>query len=233
MNSESINELAAALAKAQGKMKAAEMDKTNPHFKSKYASLASLQAATRPALSENGLSIVQVPQQAETGLMLETWLMHSSGQFIKSEWPIPAAGIQQLGSYLTYVKRYAWSSICGIAGDDDDDGNGAATNGKRTTETKPDYNAAPKPPAAANDKPKLNNPTTLLEYVNAAVEVKYNAVPHLFNALKNELGDDYQWPGPDDKDGWKTAYGVAKMHAEAKALARGGDGPDLDEVFTR
>lgn len=142
MRSDQIDELATALSKAQAKMKAAEMDKTNPHFKSKYASLASLQAATRPILAENGLSISQVPQQCDGGIMLETWLMHASGQFLQSEWLVPAGTIQALGSYLTYVKRYAWSSICGIAGDDDDDGNAAET---KTKSEKPASAPAPRP----------------------------------------------------------------------------------------
>jgi hypothetical protein len=122
---ENINELAAALAKAQGEISSAEMDKTN-YYGGKYATLASIQKATRPALSKNGLSIVQLTQQADNGVVIETVMLHSSGQSISSDWLMPPQqDVQKAGSYLSYIKRYQWASICGIAGDDDDDGEGA------------------------------------------------------------------------------------------------------------
>ena len=58
--SEQINELAAALAKAQGEITGALKDSANPFFKSKYADLASCWDACRGPLSRNGLSVIQV-----------------------------------------------------------------------------------------------------------------------------------------------------------------------------
>ena len=57
--SETINELAAALAKAQGEMRPALKDAENPYFKSNYADLASCWDAVRVPLAKNGLAIVQ------------------------------------------------------------------------------------------------------------------------------------------------------------------------------
>ena len=57
--SEGINELAAALAKAQGEIKGAKKDESNPFYKSKYADLASVWEAIRDPLSKNSLAVIQ------------------------------------------------------------------------------------------------------------------------------------------------------------------------------
>ena len=62
IHSEQINELGAALAKAQGLIEGAKKDSANPFFKSKYADLASVWEACRKHLSDNGLSVTQCPQ---------------------------------------------------------------------------------------------------------------------------------------------------------------------------
>jgi hypothetical protein len=128
--SEQINELAAALAKAQGAMKNAALNRINPHFKSKYADLSSVFDAIRGPLSANGLSTVQTTHIGERHMILRTLLLHTSGQFIASEYPLPLAGKpQEIGSAMTYAKRYELAAIVGISADDDDDGNAAKPNG--------------------------------------------------------------------------------------------------------
>lgn len=120
--SESINELASSLAKAQGSIQGALKDSKNPHFKSNYADLASVWEACRKPLSENSLSISQIPATREGKHMLTTMLMHSSGQWIRSEMelPIQKPGPQELGSCLSYCRRYALASMVGIYQTDDD-----------------------------------------------------------------------------------------------------------------
>lgn len=127
MHSEQIQELATALAKAQGEMTLASEDKVNPHFKSSYASLGSVWDACRIPLSKNGLSIIQNPQVENGELFLVTMLLHSSGQWMKSKMPVTNAKNtpQALGSCITYMRRYALSSMVGIAPGDDDDANAA------------------------------------------------------------------------------------------------------------
>ena len=61
-HSEIINELAAALSKAQGEMQAAIKDKVNPFFKSSYADLGSVWDAARPVLSKYGLCVMQTTE---------------------------------------------------------------------------------------------------------------------------------------------------------------------------
>lgn len=126
--SEAINELAAALAKAQGQMEGAKKDSENPYFKSKYADLASVVEAIRGPFAENGLSYVQLPYPAEGDwVQVETVLLHSSGQWVSSVVDVPVAkgDAQGYGSALTYARRYGLSAICGVA-PEDDDGNAAA-----------------------------------------------------------------------------------------------------------
>ena len=134
--SESIAALADALAKAQGAMKNAAFNKMNPHFKKKYADLSSVREATIKPLNDNGLSIMQVVTTEESGApVLISRLMHKSGEWIEASYPLPITPLkpQELGSAITYARRYSWASLCGIAADDDDDaelGNNSTTLGQ-------------------------------------------------------------------------------------------------------
>jgi ERF superfamily len=124
--SETINELAAALAKAQGEMKAALKASTNPHFRSRFADLASCMAAATPALSKHGLAITQATELAAEGqhFALVTRLMHASGQWIEAAWPLATGKPQEMGSQLTYARRYSLALI-GLVTDEDDDAEAA------------------------------------------------------------------------------------------------------------
>lgn len=133
--SEQVNELATALAKAQGQIKGAIKDAENPHFRSKYADLASVWDACREALSKNGLSIIQAPRGvvSEVGwtVEVETRLLHSSGQWMGDTITVPVGkpDAQGVGSALTYARRYALASFVGVA-PEDDDGNAAVQGPK-------------------------------------------------------------------------------------------------------
>lgn len=126
--SEQINELAAALAKAQAVMEGAVKDSANPHFKSKYADLASIWAACKPALTANNIAVVQSLGNVDGGhwVACTTTLMHASGQWLRDTFALPVtkADAQGYGSAATYVRRYALAAMVGVA-PEDDDGNGA------------------------------------------------------------------------------------------------------------
>jgi len=144
MQSEQINELSAALAKAQGAMKVAVFDKQNPHFKSRYASLASTIDAIRKPLAENGLSVTQTTEMKEQAFVLVTTLRHASGQWVSSEYPLPiAADPQKLGSALTYARRYSIAAIASIASDDDDDAEGVRVQGPTSSAPAPSEPISP------------------------------------------------------------------------------------------
>jgi len=144
MQTENTNELAAALAKAQGAMQNAKYNKVvNFSGRSyKYADLASIIDAIRKPLSDNGIGWTQTIEIRDGGLILSTMLLHTSGQYIKSEYPLPSSGKpQEMGSATTYAKKYSLSAIVGIAADDDDDAN-VAQDGDITVAAPP---AKPKP----------------------------------------------------------------------------------------
>lgn len=127
--SDSIKELAAALVKAQGAIQPAIKDKTNPAFRSRYADLSAVWDACRDALTQNGLSVVQMPVDADTGrVALTTMLLHTSGEFISStvSTQLVKSDPQGVGSALTYLRRYALSAMVGVVADEDDDGNAAS-----------------------------------------------------------------------------------------------------------
>ncbi len=131
--SDSIKELATALAKAQATMAGAKKDSTNPHFRSKYADLASIWEACRDALTSNGIAVVQMTRAtAEEAVIVETRLMHSSGEWIEGELlvPVTKADAQGFGSALTYARRYSLAAAVGVAPEDDD---GAAAAAARPT----------------------------------------------------------------------------------------------------
>jgi hypothetical protein len=130
MRSEQINELATALAKAQGSIPNATMNKVNPHFKSKYADLASVRDAIREPLSANGLAVTQTMENKDGSLVLVTTVIHTSGQWMASEYPLPSvARPQEMGSALTYARRYSLAAIVCNSADEDDDAE-AAEGGK-------------------------------------------------------------------------------------------------------
>lgn len=129
--SEQINEIAAALAKAQSGMKNAALNKVNPHFKSKYADLAGIRDTVIPSLAANGIAAVQTLDtfigDGVHAPYVITRLVHASGQWIESRCPIQAGkNMQEMGSAITYARRYSLSAICGIAADEDDDANAVA-----------------------------------------------------------------------------------------------------------
>ncbi|MDD5374452.1 ERF family protein [Acidithiobacillus sp.] len=129
MPAEDIKELCTALAKAQGQVENAKKDTANPFFKSKYADLAGVWDAIRGPLSANGLSVIQQPLDGGVGgITLRTLLLHASGQALESQFTMPLkpnASAQDVGSALTYARRYTLMALVGIA-PEDDDGNAAS-----------------------------------------------------------------------------------------------------------
>ena len=117
-----------SLVKAQSEMAHAAFDQTNPHFKSKFASLKSVIDAIKPALNANGIFFMQVSHPLDHGVGIETIFCKADEKLSTGVVMVPVdkANAQGLGSALTYAKRYSLAMACGIAADVDDDGNGAA-----------------------------------------------------------------------------------------------------------
>ena len=148
--SDNINELLAALAKAQGMMSAAAKDCKNPFFKSSYSDLNSIWNACREPLSSNGLAVIQTVQQRESGDVLFTVLGHSSGQWISSTMSIRMKSdgktneLQVMGSCLSYLRRYSLAAIVGVSSaEEDDDGNSGGNSYQARPSPTPQQAPAP------------------------------------------------------------------------------------------
>lgn len=175
--SPTFGKLALAVAKAQGAFANPEKnrtvtvrpkDATKQPYTFSYATLDSTLDAIRKPLSDNELAIFQIPTtEADGSMVLITRLIHSSSEWLESKVyiHIEGQGIQQLGSALTYLRRYMVSSILGIAPEEDDDGN--ATDGNIVTGAQGKGKDAPgraqpptpapqaqKPPPEANRAPQ-------------------------------------------------------------------------------
>ena len=120
--SDSINELAAALSKAQGQMSGALKDSQNPFYKSNYADLGSCWDSIRRPLSDNGLSVIQAVDSIDNAIFIETILTHTSGQFVSSRIKINPTkdDPQGVGSAITYYRRYSLAAMVGLYQIDDD-----------------------------------------------------------------------------------------------------------------
>jgi len=124
--SESIAEIATALAKAQAEISNASKNAKNPHFKSVYADLAEILNTVRPVFSLHDIAVIQAPQYENGAVTVETMLTHKSGEWISSSVsaPVSKQDAQGVGSAITYCRRYGLAAMAGIA-QEDDDANGA------------------------------------------------------------------------------------------------------------
>jgi hypothetical protein len=138
-----IKQVCAALVQAQKSFGPALKDKTNPHFRSKYADLGACIDAVIDALNGAGIALVQKQHPHDVGVCVETVFVHESGECLSTGMlTVPAAkqDPQGYGSALTYARRYSLMAACGIA-PEDDDGNA----GSKRPEPKTDANPKPAP----------------------------------------------------------------------------------------
>ena len=206
--SDTIKELATALSSFQGKITSVSKDSINPFFKMKYASLNSIWEHIREPLSNCGLSVVQggEPEFSEGHMVVNTLLLHTSGEWILSSLPIKPTkekdgklldndSPQGIGSAITYARRYGLSAILGLVADEDDDGE--VSQARQKVETK----------APQETKQEATPPPT--ESQSNPFEPESNAVDH--NWLKETLGIIK----------WKEGTALSWIKAQLKVPAKG------------
>jgi len=151
--SETIAQISAALAKAQGTFKNPEADASNPYFGSKYADLAGVIDAVRTGLAAQDIAVIQSPETvpgegSRMFVRMVTRLVHKSGEWFEDD-AFMVEGVrrrgkkgsaadeeqvvagppnaQDMGSAVTYLRRYSLAAMVGVAQtEEDDDGNGAS-----------------------------------------------------------------------------------------------------------
>lgn len=129
-----VEDFAAALAAFQAELphvaKAQRANAGQYGYDYDYADLTDVTVAAMPLLSKHGLSFTASPTITEHGFVLRYRLLHTSGHAEGGDYPLPdpaKSSPQQIGSALTYGRRYSLCAVTGIApGGDDDDGAKAA-----------------------------------------------------------------------------------------------------------
>lgn len=158
-NGDAVALLNAALAAAQGEFLPIPRDKTvtvktrdGASYEFAYAPLDTILEKCRPALANHGLSIIQLLDVGELGgPVLRTQLRHKNGAVVESAFPFTVPGSpQQLGSLLTYLRRYTLTALLGVAAEEDDDGQQAADQPPA-----PKQQPRPAKPSGASQKPPL------------------------------------------------------------------------------
>jgi len=122
------SKISAAFVQAQKAFGPALKSSTNPHFRSRYADLAACVEAVIDALNQHGIALMQMTSECEDGVIVETVLLHESGEALpcgKLHVVASKQDPQGYGSALTYARRYSLMAACGIA-PEDDDGNAAS-----------------------------------------------------------------------------------------------------------
>lgn len=115
-----------ALAAFQAELPKIDLDGTNPHFKSKYATLGNVTKNVFPKLAEHGFSFTTGSFVDNGVLVLDAHLLHESGESRSMQFPITETNPQKVGSAVTYYRRYALAALTGVVADEDDDGNAAS-----------------------------------------------------------------------------------------------------------
>ena len=113
-----INLLMAARADIQPIKKSG----TNPHFKSKYATLEGVIEAVTEPLQKHGFLLMHRTVSNEHGKSITTELVHESGESFVTAIPLVLGknDMQGLGSAITYARRYGIMSLLNLPAEDDD-----------------------------------------------------------------------------------------------------------------
>jgi hypothetical protein len=141
-----------ALTQAQGELRNPPKDSINPHYKNRYADLATVLDTIRPVLAKHKMAVMQIPCTVDGSECLATMLVHESGEFIRATTRLNQIknDPQGIGSAMTYARRYGLQSLLAIAADDDDDGNSGYKPSQKTTQPAP-KNEQPKPATLDDD----------------------------------------------------------------------------------
>ena len=191
-----IKELSAAMAKAFAQIEGAIKGKTNPAFRSKYADLAAVTDAIKPALAEHGLWYRQVFHPAEGGVCVETIIHHASGQSLACGplfLPASKQDAQGFGSATTYARRYSLMAAFGVPAEDDD-GQAAVQRAPQATQK----------PASATDDVEMES---VLSRLREAAMDGLDSLQTAFKAM----------PGSDAKAAVWAKHSASLKAAAAKA----------------
>ena len=123
ITSPTISKIAPALLLAQKEIGGAKKGATNPFFKMKYSDLGSVMEACKDAFNNHGITVLQPVTTTDGVTVVSTLLLHESGEYISSSMKVSCKNPdnpQEMGSAITYAKRYSLQAIAFIPSEDDD-----------------------------------------------------------------------------------------------------------------
>jgi hypothetical protein len=172
-----------ALAKAQGEMsnpiknREVSVKSDKGSYKFAYATLDSILDIVRAPLAKHGLSFTQTLERREDGMVMCLRLYHAGGASISTSMPIDSARVarmQELGSLMTFARRYQVASFFGLAAEEDDDANAADGNSIQQMRDKPSKADPAKDPRAAFKlvRDEMNAATSALELADTMLKRK-------------------------------------------------------------
>ena len=165
------------LLEFQKKIGIIKKDSKNPHFKNTYASLTQILSEVKPLLTECGLILIQPISLEGVGT---TIIDFETGEKIETVISLPTnLSPQQLGSAITYFRRYTLASLLSLEIDDDD--------AQSTVVKQPNLNEQ-----VENAKAKIITATSLADLQTkykslTPIEQRFNDVVELANKLKTTL----------------------------------------------
>jgi len=194
-----MSSLFSAVAKAQFEFPEVKFDSeamVGGGRRYRYASLAAILRAVRPVLAKHGVAFVQTPTVTEGWVSITTHLYHGDQTVAYGPLgsPLVKGGFHELGSAITYLKRYALASLLGIAADEDEDGHAAENSSKPHTE-RPSV-AAPAPPQQVS--PPAAQAPPLAAFKGYLLDVrtgkaKTSGRPWMKLRLANEAGEEAEF----------------------------------------
>jgi len=177
LESDQLDKFAKAFSGMQGDYESVIANRTNPHYKSRYADLDAALKSVRPLFKKYELSMFQSEEVHNEEKYLRTKLLHSSGQFISSfsQLTQDRPGLQGYGAGLSYHKRYSACCLLGLTTDNDPDDNDA--------ELKSNQN---KPQRQVNNKAKAQSKEATILLSRGEIEyINMNLKSH--DDVRNEL----------------------------------------------
>ena len=178
-----IDRLVAAFAE----MPNPPLDSKNPHFGNRFASLLADSKVLRPALAKHGLAYRQTVEiAANSGAAFVYTIVYGKSDnpeddcdYIRlASVPIKVVdNPQQMGSALTYAKRYCLLAAFGLVGDEDDDAEAATAPARKQAKkaSKPKASTPPKPAPTDTEKAELAEIAKALGGDKGAVWAAYQA----------------------------------------------------------
>lgn len=130
-----------------------------------YADLASILDVVRPVFLKHRLALIQPVSSDGQTVTVITKIVHASGVIIQENsmsGKVPGR-IQELGGLITYLRRYALSSLVGIAADEDDDGNSYSDQPRKVEPRQPVARPVATKPAEPETRPNTEDMVKALE----------------------------------------------------------------------